>query len=53
MTIYTNHAELDKKISILRKKMIDSGLVKGFSHPDTVKLSQELDLLMNKIQCSE
>lgn len=49
MTKYSNHAEIVNKIKLIRKEMIDSGLKKGFSHPETVKLSQELDQFMNKL----
>ena len=43
------HTEVENKIKLIRKEMIDTGFKKGFSHPDTVKLSQELDRLMNKL----
>lgn len=36
--------EIEKK----REEMITSGMVKGLSHPDTIKLSEELDKLINK-----
>ncbi|WP_237562859.1 aspartyl-phosphate phosphatase Spo0E family protein [Bacillus dakarensis] len=49
MPMYSNYTEIENKIKLIRNKMIDSGIKKGFSHPDTVKLSQELDRLMNKL----
>jgi hypothetical protein len=36
--------ELEKK----REEMVESGMSLGFTHPETVKLSQELDELLNK-----
>ncbi|WP_084783115.1 aspartyl-phosphate phosphatase Spo0E family protein [Bacillus dakarensis] len=53
MSKYIINNEIDKRINIIRRKMINSGLKNGFSHPDTVKLSQELDRIINELQCSE
>ena len=36
-----------KEIERKREEMIRSGMVKGLKHPDTVKLSEELDKLLN------
>ena len=53
MSIYLNRSKIDEMIRIIRRKMIASAWEKGFSHPDTVKLSQELDRLINKLLCSK
>lgn len=37
-----------KEIEKLRKKMIEVGMSKGFTHRDTVKLSKKLDKLLNE-----
>jgi stage 0 sporulation regulatory protein len=42
--------DLEKEIETLRKKMIAVGMTKGFTHPETVQVSQELDELMNRAQ---
>ncbi|WP_186577967.1 aspartyl-phosphate phosphatase Spo0E family protein [Aquibacillus kalidii] len=39
---------LKLKINILRKIMIHTGKVKGLTHPDTIKHSQTLDLVLNR-----
>ncbi|WP_077211784.1 aspartyl-phosphate phosphatase Spo0E family protein [Bacillus dakarensis] len=39
--------DLNKDIKDLRNQMIDSGLTKGLSHPETIKYSQKLDQLIN------
>lgn len=44
------HEEVQFKIEEIRNQMIDAGLLKGLTHPDTIKISQELDLLMNEYQ---
>ncbi len=41
-----NH--LENRIERLKKKMIQSGKENGLNHPLTVKLSQDLDKLINK-----
>lgn len=38
---------LENEMSILKSKMISNGLSKGLTHPDTIKYSQELDLVIN------
>ena len=40
--------EVKFKIEVLRSHMIDTGQLKGLTHPDTIKLSQELDVLLNE-----
>ena len=42
--------ELEDNIAVLRTRMIDTVKVKGFTHPDTIRCSQELDCLLNKYQ---
>ncbi|MGE7664679.1 Spo0E family sporulation regulatory protein-aspartic acid phosphatase [Ureibacillus composti] len=42
--------ELQFKIEDLRSHMIATGQLKGLTHPDTIKLSQELDVLLNEYQ---
>lgn len=39
--------ELIKQIEHLRKKMIYAALTKGFTSKESVRLSQELDCLLN------
>ncbi|MEH7416056.1 aspartyl-phosphate phosphatase Spo0E family protein [Neobacillus drentensis] len=38
-----------KKIELIRRKMIEVGMEKGFTSPDTIKLSEILDKLITKI----
>ena len=49
-----NSAKVDPGLleKIIRKKaeMISLGMANGLSHPKTVKVSQELDKLINKVQ---
>lgn len=40
--------ELEYKMEVLKTCMITTGKLKGLSHPDTIKLSQELDVIMHK-----
>ena len=47
---YVSDLEIEFKFYQLQNMMIDVGMAKGLAHPDTVKYSQELDLLMNHIQ---
>jgi hypothetical protein len=42
--------DLKKEIETLRQKMIAIGMEKGFTHPETVQVSQELDKLINMAQ---
>lgn len=41
---------LEYKINVLRNRMITIGKLKGFTHPDTIEISQELDILLNEYQ---
>ena len=41
---------LELEINLLRIYMINTGNFKGLNHPDTIKLSQELDILLNIYQ---
>lgn len=41
------NVDLIIKIETLRKKMISVGLSKGFTSPETIKLSETLDKLLN------
>lgn len=43
-----NNLALSKKIEQLREKMITVGMSKGFTSPETVKLSENLDKLINQ-----
>lgn len=38
---------LDSAITDKRKQMVEMGMKKGFTHPETVHVSQELDKLLN------
>lgn len=42
--------DLEEAIVTLQNRMIDIGLSKGLTHPDTVKCSQELDVVLNHFQ---
>ena len=42
--------DLEHEIVTLQNRMIDIGLSKGLTHPDTVKCSQELDVVLNCFQ---
>ncbi len=39
---------LENRIEILRNMLVQQGLANGFGHPETIKLSQELDELIAK-----
>lgn len=39
---------LQDAIESKRQEMIELGMEKGFAHPDTIKASQELDILVLK-----
>ncbi|RUL48791.1 aspartyl-phosphate phosphatase Spo0E family protein [Lysinibacillus antri] len=47
---YSMDLEIESKFHQLQTMMIDVGMVKGLAHPETVKYSQELDMLINHIQ---
>ncbi|MGG0855286.1 Spo0E family sporulation regulatory protein-aspartic acid phosphatase [Metabacillus fastidiosus] len=42
--------ELENDIQSLRSRMIATGIQKGLNHPDSIKYSQQLDVLLNKYQ---
>jgi hypothetical protein len=42
--------ELENKIKSLRIQMMCTAKLKGINHPDTIKFSQELDLILNEYQ---
>lgn len=42
--------ELQDRIDVLRNYMIDTAELNGLSHPNTIKCSQELDILLNQYQ---
>lgn len=44
---------LDSAIREKREKMITVGLAKGYSHPETVRISQELDSLLNQLMFND
>ncbi len=39
--------DINRKIEYLRRKLISIGITKGYTSEDTVKISQELDALLN------
>ena len=39
--------DINRKIEYLRRKLISIGIIKGYTSEDTVKISQELDALLN------
>lgn len=41
---------LERKISNLRKEMITAASKKGLNNPETIELSQKLDVLLNQYQ---
>ncbi|WP_285857974.1 aspartyl-phosphate phosphatase Spo0E family protein [Neobacillus cucumis] len=38
--------ELHRKIETVRKKLIQVGMLKGFTSPETIKISEKLDKLI-------
>ncbi|HWK21987.1 MAG TPA: aspartyl-phosphate phosphatase Spo0E family protein [Ureibacillus sp.] len=42
--------EMQSKIEVLRSQMITIGQLKGLTHHNTIKISQELDVLLNEYQ---
>lgn len=42
--------DLEKKIFFLQSRLIDIGIVNGLTHPETLKCSQELDVLITQFQ---
>ena len=49
-TIVASIKDLENQINILRIHMINTVMSKGITHPDSIKCSQELDVLLNKYQ---
>ncbi|WMX58771.1 aspartyl-phosphate phosphatase Spo0E family protein [Peribacillus sp. R9-11] len=45
-----SHKIMKSKIDCLRAQLIVIGVLKGLSHPDTIKISQELDEWLYKYQ---
>jgi hypothetical protein len=50
-TFYRSN-EILSKIKILQKELIYIGKTKGLSHPETLRLSEELDKLIYELQKS-
>ncbi|TXC89462.1 aspartyl-phosphate phosphatase Spo0E family protein [Metabacillus litoralis] len=42
--------KLEAEISLLRMEMISTAEHKGIEHPETIKCSQALDVLLNRYQ---
>ena len=42
--------ELEDEFFKLQARMIDVGILKGLTHPETIKYSQELDMIINQFQ---
>jgi hypothetical protein len=42
-----NNEDLINRIEMLREKMISVGMTKGFTSPETIKLSKSLDKFLN------
>lgn len=54
MTVYKQSTKLLEEIEITRKSLIYMGDVYGLTHPETVKLSQRLDQLLNELdECEQ
>ncbi|TSI07380.1 aspartyl-phosphate phosphatase Spo0E family protein [Lysinibacillus sp. BW-2-10] len=45
-----SNLEIETEILKLQERMIDVVLLKGLTHPETIKYSQELDVMMNYFQ---
>lgn len=43
-------SELEVQLFKLQTRMIQVGMLKGLTHPDTVKCRQELDVVINNVQ---
>lgn len=43
-----NKEDILEKIELLREKMISAGMSQGLTSPETIKLSEMLDQLLNK-----
>jgi stage 0 sporulation regulatory protein len=48
--ITTNHNHLHHNINTLRMEMISVGILRGFTHPETIEYSQALDKLIIQAQ---
>ncbi|OIJ12031.1 hypothetical protein BKP37_14730 [Anaerobacillus alkalilacustris] len=48
MKIELLKSKLEMKINSLRALMVSTAQLKGFTHPDTIKCSQELDVCLNE-----
>ncbi|MFB6468063.1 Spo0E family sporulation regulatory protein-aspartic acid phosphatase [Cytobacillus sp. Hz8] len=48
--LVTTIQQLEEKIAILRKNMIEFGLKHGLNNEKTIQMSQELDCLIYKYQ---
>jgi hypothetical protein len=46
--ISMNKEDILEKIELLREKMISAGMSQGLTSPETIKLSEMLDQLLNK-----
>ena len=47
MTTVFNNTNYSKNVQTLRDEMIKSGLKNGLNHPNTIRLSQKLDELLD------
>ncbi|MGE7667417.1 aspartyl-phosphate phosphatase Spo0E family protein [Ureibacillus composti] len=43
-------SDLEDIIFNLQARMINLGMIKGLTHPETIKCSQELDTVLNNLQ---
>lgn len=50
MNLVNSEQFLLAKINDLREKMIEIGLEEGLTSPNTIKISKELDKLLNQYQ---
>lgn len=50
MRMFTPSIELEERYIYLQNRMISLGMRKGLTHQETLKCSQELDAVLNKIQ---
>lgn len=53
MSAYKKSTKLLEEIEVTRKSLIVIGDIYGLTHPETVKLSQQLDQLLNELDESE
>lgn len=45
---FTDKIKIKNKIQKLRTQLINVGMKKGLTHPNTIQVSQDLDKLLNK-----